>query len=167
MDKKSQQKQGHLFNIDILIEGRTNGIALEKLLQLMNHNHVVDYKINNGIGLGKIIEATIENNQKKLSAPKVSKILDVPKIPIEKKTSTPKAQKPENDNQQIIDLIQYFKKNGTLVRLSVIKGKGVRLSMPCRIINYDTEMGAISVYHVDEKKVYMINLNEIDDFIVN
>lgn len=155
MEKKPQRKEGHLFNIDVLIEGSTNGIALEKLLQLINHKHVLDYKINSGISLGKIIEATIAENQKQIDSPK------------EKKTSAPKVQKPENDNQQIIDLIQYFKENETLVRLSVIKGKGVKLSMPCRIINYDTEKGNISVYHVDEKKVYLLNLNEIDDFIVN
>jgi hypothetical protein len=160
MDKKDTVKKvGHLFNVEILIEGSSNKLALEKLVHLLNSEPVADYKINSGIQLGNIIDATIEENQKELTFQKE-----------EKKKEEKKAiaqQKPENDNKQILHLIHHFKENGTLVRLSIIKGKGVKLNIPCRILNYDAEMDNVSVYHVDEKKVYLLKLNEIDDFIVN
>lgn len=176
MDKKNPEKQaGFLFNVEILVEGSSNGIALEKLTQLLNNESVVDYKINSGIILGKIIDATIEANQKELSFKKdLRKTQDSKEAAKEakelkdaKESKTIKPPDPENDNKQILNLIDYFKEHGTLVRLSIVKGKGVKLSMPCRILNYDAEMGNVSVYHVDEKKVYLLKLYEIDDFIVN
>ncbi len=45
-----------------------------------------------------------------------------------------------------------FQQNNTLLRLSVVKGKGIKLSMPCRIISVDSASGNVTVYHVDEKK---------------
>lgn len=166
-EKKKPRKKGHLFNIEVLIEGSTNGIALEKLFQLLNVESVVDYKINSGITIGKIIDATIEENQKALTFANEQSAKDLKKPKELKELKTATQHNPENDNKQILDLIQYFKENGTLVRLSIIKDKGVKYDMPCRIINYDASMKTVSVYHVDEKKVYLLSLNEIDDFIVN
>lgn len=68
-------------------------------------------------------------------------------------------------NFHIVHLINHFIENAALVRISVVKGKGVRFSMPCRILNFDSEKNNLSLYHVDEKQVYLINLNEIDDII--
>lgn len=67
---------------------------------------------------------------------------------------------PDQINQVIGNLIQH----GTLVRLSVVKGKGVHLSIPCRILQYDESNQTITIYHVDEKNVHTYSLNEIDDF---
>jgi len=50
-----------------------------------------------------------------------------------------------------------------LVRLTVVKGRGVKLDMPCRILNYDESLDSMTVYHVDEKKVYTVRLTEIDE----
>ena len=66
--------------------------------------------------------------------------------------------------RQIAELIRQVTDSGSLVRLSVVKGRGVKLSLPCRILHYDEEREQLSVYHVDEKKVYAFPLNEIDDF---
>lgn len=63
----------------------------------------------------------------------------------------------------IVHLINQFIENAALVRISVVKNKGVRFNMPCRILNFDSEKNNLSLYHVDEKQVYLINLNEIDD----
>jgi hypothetical protein len=41
----------------------------------------------------------------------------------------------------------------------------VKLNIPCRVLNYDADTQNVSVYHVDEKKVYLFKLNEIDDFV--
>lgn len=66
----------------------------------------------------------------------------------------------------IVDLIERSRVNGSLVRLSILKGRGVRLSIPCKILNFDEETRNLNVYHVDDKQVYLVNLTEIDDFIV-
>lgn len=52
-----------------------------------------------------------------------------------------------------------------LTRLSVNKGRGVKLDIPCRLLNYDAKLQMLTVYHVDEKQVYSFKLTEIDDFI--
>lgn len=80
---------------------------------------------------------------------------------------TPDVSETKNDNEDIANLIEYFKNNQTLIRLTVIKAKGVKLSIPCRVLNYDPPTQHLTVYHVDEKKVYQLHLSEIDDFKVN
>lgn len=52
-----------------------------------------------------------------------------------------------------------------LIRLNINKGRGVKMSIPCRIVNFDAENQLLTVYHVDEKQVYSVKINEIDDFI--
>ncbi|MDT2248104.1 hypothetical protein P7H16_15730 [Paenibacillus larvae] len=49
-------KQGHLFTVEILIEEETNGLALETLVHLLNQKGIKDYRILNGMELGKLIE---------------------------------------------------------------------------------------------------------------
>jgi len=68
-------------------------------------------------------------------------------------------------NSPLWEWMDQLKTNNTLVRLSVVKGKGVRFSIPGRILGYDSAAEMLTVYHVDEKKVYLLKLNEIDDFI--
>lgn len=151
-------KKGFLFNVDILVEGYNNGIALETLLSILNHARIKDYKINSGMELGKIIEAALQERKAE-----EGKMQEQQK----KSTPAPKAEEPKNGNRDIFNLIDYFRNNNTLVRLSVIKGKGVKLSIPCRILNFDQATHNLTVYHVDEKKVYQFHVHEIDDFNVS
>jgi hypoxanthine-guanine phosphoribosyltransferase len=67
----------------------------------------------------------------------------------------------------MVEMIRKAQDNGSLIRLSVLKGRGVKISMPCKILNFDSESRNLSVYHVDNKQVHLVNLYEIDDFIVN
>jgi hypothetical protein len=53
-----------------------------------------------------------------------------------------------------------------LIRFIVNKGRGVQQSIPGRILDFDPVRSLIHVYHVDEKQVYILQLNEIDEFIV-
>lgn len=71
----------------------------------------------------------------------------------------------KNNHQKsfINHTIQSYIQNGSLVRLSVVKGRGVTLSIPCRILQYDEKMGNVTVYHVDEKQVYTFSIYEIED----
>jgi hypothetical protein len=64
-----------------------------------------------------------------------------------------------------VSIRQYIESN-KLIRLNINKGRGVKLSIPCRILNFDEGNQLLTVYHVDEKQVHSIKLNEIDDFVV-
>ena len=134
-----QDKHKHLFHIEVLIETTTNGKALEQLTQVLNSASVIaDYNITSGIQLGQQIKQAVQEHTNTISN--------------------------TGDTKQIVEMIQHFMDNETLVRLSIVKGKGVKLSLPCRILHFDPEKEQMTVYHVDEKKVYPIRLNEVDDF---
>jgi hypothetical protein len=143
-EQRNNMMKGHLFTVEILLEDASNGQALERLLHLLNSSEIKDYKIRKGIDLGKLIELNLIENQKK---------------------TFPVVKREETDSQQIIQRLEGFKKNNALVRLIVIKEKGIKLNIPCRILNYDSDTHNVSVYHVDEKQVYLFKLNEIEDII--
>jgi hypothetical protein len=143
----SPNKNGHLFKVEILIEEATNGHAMETLLHLLNSDKVKDYRILSGMNLGKLIEF---NQKEQENASKQSSTQPTP----------------QDTNKTFIDQLEKFKKANSLIRMTVVKGKGIKLSLPCRILNYDPTTESVTVYHVDEKKVYLFKLNEIDDFVV-
>lgn len=76
------------------------------------------------------------------------------------------AQKETGSYGSVISLLEQSKENQTLVRLSVVKDRGVKLSIPCKILHFDENLQLLTVYHVDDKKVYSLRLNEIDDLIM-
>ncbi|GIO14572.1 hypothetical protein J19TS2_41270 [Cohnella xylanilytica] len=138
MTKKQTTADGsYLFQVDILIHAPTNGIAMEQLLRVLNQAKFADYRIQSGIQMGKIIEEELEQ-----AGPSTSLTLT------------------EGLDSRIRGYIQTNK----LIRVNVNKGKGVKLSMPCRVVNFDPDQELLTLYHVDEKKVYSVRLNEIDDF---
>lgn len=159
-------KTGHLFTVEILIEDATNGQALEKLLHLLNSGNIRDYQIKSGIDLGKLIELNIDENANKqtLQQKAAETKRDIPKK--QAAAAAPIAKDQKYEHNRVIEQLEKFKSNHTLVRLTVVKGKGIKLSIPCRILNYDSETQNVSVYHVDEKNVYLFKLNEIDDFAI-
>lgn len=138
----------HLFTVEIMLEADTNGLALERLIHILNSNDITDYKVVKGIQLGKKVDVALKElkSQTEVKMPTI-------KDPGKKEESSLQAS------------LQDFVTSGSLVRLKVIKGKGVRLSMPVRILNFNHDNEQITVYHVDEKRVYLLNLNEIEDFI--
>ncbi|MFC5700611.1 hypothetical protein ACFPVX_04885 [Cohnella faecalis] len=136
-----------LFQIEIMVSGETNGEALEKLLHVLNEGGFEDFRIKSGIRLGKKIDealAASANNKNPVDLP------------------APAAASPSGLG---LDIQQYIKTN-KLLRLNINKGRGIRLSIPCRVIGFDADSQQITVYHVDEKQVYSFKLNEIDDFEV-
>ncbi|MGG1519575.1 hypothetical protein ABE504_29510 [Paenibacillus oryzisoli] len=152
-NSNSKAKNGHLFTVEILIEEGTNGLAMEKLLHLLNVDTVKDYQILKGINLGKLI-ALNTNAGKQAPAQPAGK------------TAPPAAKPPSADSaHDIMHQLESFKANNTLIRLTVIKAQGIKLNLPCRILNFDRDNQNVTVYHVDEKKVYLFKLNEIDDYV--
>lgn len=77
-------------------------------------------------------------------------------------TAAPQSVSPSDPMEQRIR--QYASAN-QLVRLSINKGRGVKLDIPCRIIQFDADHQRLTVYHVDEKMVYTFGFNEIDDLV--
>ena len=159
---------GYLFSVEILVKGATNGRALEILTHHLNTDGIADYRIIKGINLGRIIEANLNQQKDKLVQPKSGAITDKrttePQIPVKKENKSVEAKNATKSSYKpIIKQIEQFKEDRTLVRIALIKGKGVKISIPCRILNYDWNTGNITAYHVDEKKVYSIDLNEIDE----
>jgi hypothetical protein len=77
------------------------------------------------------------------------------------------ARETDNKDTQRLELLEEYKEQGPLIRLTVVKGKGVKLSMPCRILNFDALGEQLTIYHVDEKKVYSFKLNEIEDIVAH
>jgi hypothetical protein len=141
-NRPSRSKEGYLFTAEILVEGYNNGIALETLLGILNSEKIKDYQIKKGVSIGKIIDATVQENKKK----------EPVKMPPVKKASVDMAAQLEN-----------YKANNTLLRLTIAQAKGEKMSIPCRILNFDTSSEYVTVYHVDEKKVYQFNLYEIEE----
>jgi len=175
--KIAQTKKGYVFNVSILVEGYNNGIALEALLHMLNTGKVLDYQINEGIELGKIIDASLAepHNQQAVNimkspikenrAPSAAEKTPKPAEARTAQSNSSKASVPEPN--YAVNLLKDYQQTNTLVRLSALKGKGVRISLPCRILSFDAESQLITVYHVDEKKVYQFHLNEIEDFHAN
>lgn len=149
--KSKNTENGYLFTLDVLVRGATNGQALEKLVSLLNNDEMIDYRIVKGINLGQVIETALQ-----LSKDKEQPVVSSPKSKSKTTVSKP-------DYYPLIEQIEQYKDERRLVRLSILKGKGVKLDIPCRILNHDPTNGNITVYHVDEKKVYTYRINEIDD----
>jgi hypothetical protein len=89
--------------------------------------------------------------------------IETPKPEAPQKKAVAKAKPQPNPLE--LSIRQYIESN-KLIRLNINKGRGVKMSIPCRIINFDTGNQMLTVYHVDEKQVYSVKLNEIDDFVV-
>lgn len=61
MKKESNQDEtSYLFNVDVLVKGRSNVEALQFLLHLLSQNEqIADSRIQSGIELGNLIEAAL------------------------------------------------------------------------------------------------------------
>lgn len=164
--KTGDNQSGYLFSVEILIHADSCGKALEKLVRTLNVDDVVDYRVVKGITLGEIIESALKRLPGKTAEISIGRTKD------ELKGNSPEIKPVQPaapaigesfEHRPIVEQIEKYKNDRTLVRLTVVKGKGVKLSVPCRILNYDWLTDHITVYHVDEKKVYTYQLYEIDD----
>lgn len=168
MDKKLQNTDGnYLFNVDILINARTNPLALQYLLEMLNNSDkVTDFNINSGLELGRTIDTLLRSAKlamKQESSPPVP--FKLPVKPAAGITETRNPPKPASEvPMDVFEKIRQYIQNNQLVRLRTNK-PGKQVSMPCRILNFDETAYTISVYHVDEKQVYTFKLNEIDEFV--
>ncbi|MGW9526362.1 hypothetical protein ACWHAM_01165 [Paenibacillus terrae] len=180
MKKESNQDEtSYLFNVDVLVKGRSNVEALQFLLNLLTqHEQIADSRVQSGIELGNLIEAAL--HLKKQSAvngssdaatalaekfsKKKSNVALTNKPPAVQEIKQAHVQSKPASQQELstYDWIKRYIHDNTLVRLIVNRYGGQR-SIPCRILNLDHENNLLSVYHVDEKQVYSFKMNEIDE----
>lgn len=168
------EDSGYLFNVEILIKGKSNPLALQALLKLLNDGpDVIDYRINSGIELGRIIESTLASRKqsridhaRSVTAKNSAKETSKPPASAEKKKSEPASGnfKDLAASDEFQTWIQSYITENKLVRL-YINRNGKRTSIPCRILNFLPETYALNVYHVDEKQVYTLKLSEVIDFL--
>ncbi len=173
MDKKLQHTDGnYLFNVDILINARTNPLALQYLLEILNStDKITDFNINSGLELGRTIDHLLRSAKLALkheSAAAVQIPVKLPVKPADKQAAKPvtnsiPADAPGESPADAYGKIRLYIQNNQLVRLRANR-HGKQVSMPCRILNFDEAANSLSVYHVDEKQVYTFKLNEIDEF---
>ncbi|MGO4539986.1 hypothetical protein [Paenibacillus sp. 2TAB19] len=152
----STDKSSFIFQIEVLVEGTTNGEALEQLLRQLNNGEFLDYKVQSGIQLGQMLEERKAASTTQQSIPI--------QLPLQEK---PKSMPPITNSESVnygLERIKQIIKNNSLIRLVVNKGLGITLNIPCRILNMNESENLITVYHVDEKQVYTFRLNEIEDY---
>ncbi|MBW7457674.1 hypothetical protein ACFOLF_09330 [Paenibacillus sepulcri] len=172
MDTKGKtssiEQSAYLFNVDILVEGNTNALAAERLLHLLNQCGFADYRIKSGIELGRLIEAleSAVSGKPAIGSPYIAEPPAGGNPAGLQEHRTEAATATIEEVPQIIDRVRTSISENRLIRLSVNKGFGVRLNIPCRIIKLDESSQMLTVYHVDEKQVYTFTLNEIDDFVI-
>ncbi len=162
-----------LFNVDLMITGKNNAVALQKLLDILNNQHeLADFRVVNGIRLGARIEqsikaagklqsavhipASIKNNSSQTSQPTAT-------VTLSDTTAANDSSSQQSSDDDMGSWLSMYIASSQLVRVTINR-RGERMSIPCRILKYDNEDQTISVYHVDEKQVYTFKLNEIDDF---
>lgn len=180
----SKEQLGYLFNVEILVKSEKNAEALQLLLQLLNNNeHVIDYRINSGIELGEIIDSLlaakkqtiISKSFSRFSRGEGNKSTTTPENRVLEPVKEPAKEQGANKqggsifkemagSQNFQEWIQKFITKNALVRL-IVDHNDKRLSIPCRILNFQPETFTITIYHVDEKQVYTYKLSEIVDFI--
>lgn len=188
MDKARNEKKKFLFTVDILMEGYNNGIALENLLHLLNQDKILDYDIRKGISLGEQVASALKQPSREIPVPPKASSRTTGKPDKEKedagvsssgepaRNAEPPKTAPSGKSESgaarsnagpgLIQLVEKYKASNALVRLTVLKGKGIRLSLPCRVLNFDPDTDTLTVYHVDEKKVYQFRMTEVEDFSV-
>ncbi|SMG54408.1 hypothetical protein [Paenibacillus aquistagni] len=145
----NNQGSAFKFNIDVLVRGSSNAEVKKKLLQLLGDPDILDIQIN------------ARAEQKDYNAGSVQHV-----EPPHLQSQQPKAVRAEHErsSSESIEIeIKKYISHRTLVRLEVNKAKGVRLSMPVRILNYDASNMLLNVYHDDEKSVYAFHLYEIEN----
>lgn len=189
---KTLEKKKHLFRVEIMVEEAGPAMALASLMQVLSHPRVADFRILEGMQFGQKIEkiaaeskaTAIEIPESRAvpakpssgaggkSAPVPDKLAlprspDTPSLPPAAEKPVPPATAP-SDTRDVLNLerLTELTSSGTLVRIAVVKSKGIRLSIPCRILKFDFDEQLLTVYHVDEKKVYSFSLNEIEDVVI-
>jgi len=170
-NQDKSERKSYVFNVDLLLEDTSNAKALETLLKALNQSPFIDFKIQSGLEFGRLIEQLKQEQRQKANVnvpPKLVSRQAPAAKPAAAAAKSPAPKQAAGDSPipaAVVERINGYIAANQLIRLNVNKGRGVKLSVPCRIVGFDETARKITVYHVDEKKVYAFSLNEIDDFV--
>jgi hypothetical protein len=177
------KKKVFLFHVDVVIEGFNKAMAHEALNALLRTEKIKYFQFESETPQSGEDQMDLQKPKKKEHPRAIDSKSEETKQREAKQHETKQREAKQHDVKQhdikqqeakhkanagyrnIINQIETFKNNNTLIRLSIVKGKGVKLSVPCRILNYEDATQNVTIYHVDEKKVYQYSLNEIDDLV--
>lgn len=148
-----------LFNVDIMIHSKSDALALQSLLEILNaQDQIADFRIQSGMKLGARIEQAL----------KQTAVSDLNMKPIHKSPLLPASgtmKREEVDRCPSEKWLMTAMKEGRLIRLDIRDKNGKGKSIPCRVLNFDALSKLVSIYHVDEKQVYSIHTSEIEKYI--
>lgn len=175
-NKQNKEESGYLFNVDILVKSRSNALALQAMIEMLNEcESIADFRIKSGMELGQLIDSMLRDKRKSLvrksggsadlplpdnrtEQAKIGQPATSPSSPAEKKKAS------VDYGSQLYEWITECIRDNRLTRLTTTRG-GKRNSMPCRILNFDETNQLLNVYHVDEKQVYAFKLSEIIEVV--
>jgi hypothetical protein len=155
MPTTSEKSESYLFRLEVTVQAPNKDFALERLVRILDMCRFDDYKILSGVPLKD--ETRVPPIPPAQPEP-VTPAQDEPAMPAEPAAASAAGGELEARIQSYIE-------SNRLLRLHVNKGRGVKLDFPCRMLHLDPETRNLTVYHVDEKKVYIIRMNEVDDII--
>jgi hypothetical protein len=166
MDKNASntKKKLFLFHVDVVIEDHNKLIAQETLNTLLSIEQIKYFQFESETPQTGEIQNDLHHSKKKENTKTIDSKSQETKHTEAKNVET--KHKANAGYLDVISQIETFIKNNTLIRLSIVKSRGVKLSVPCRVLNYEDATQNVTVYHVDEKKVYQYSLNEIDDLVI-
>ncbi|BFH64499.1 hypothetical protein [Paenibacillus azoreducens] len=167
---QSYEESGYLFNVDILVKSRSNALALQAMIEMLNDSeNIADFRIKSGMELGQLIEAMLQDKRKSLIKPGAS-AASLPNGQAKPKAISQSDKSPSSpaeikqSSSQLYEWITDCIRDNRLTRLTANRG-GQPTSMPCRILNFDENNQLLNVYHVDEKQVYSFKLSEIIEVV--
>lgn len=170
--------ESYLFRLEVTVQAPNRDTALEQLIHSLQAGCIADYRILSDVRLeGATGAKPAAPSQPETAAQAQDREPAEPKAhPAQRPPAAPAAQLPPAPQQahpaatssvggELEARLQSYIDSNRLLRLHVNKGRGVKLDFPCRMLHLDPETRNLTVYHVDEKKVYVIPLNEVDEII--
>lgn len=130
-------KKTYSFTVELSVDAYNRGMAQEAISRLLRSGPVKDFRI--------------------LPGPEAPAGGPLPE-PGKADESTKRDGVPD-----VLACLETHQRNNTLLRLTAVTGKGTTMSIPCRVLNCEAQARLVTVYHVDEKKVYQFGLDEIVD----
>lgn len=162
-----QPSEAFLFKLEVTMLAPRYEIALDHLIRALRAGGISDYRILSGVCASGAEAERPGWPGTELRAQIYGNGTDTPAAPGPKSSPGSRTKSLEKTRvpEELVERLNAYINGGKLVRLRVNKDRGVKMDFPGRILNLDQETRNMTVYHVDEKKVYIVALNEVDDII--
>jgi len=167
MGTAPQPSEAYLFKLEVTMTAPRYETALDQLIRALRAGNISDYRILSGICASSAEPERPDRPGTEPHAQAYGKEPDKPVDPAPKPFPGSSAKSPDKPRipEELVDRLNTYIQEGRLVRLHVHKGRGVKMDFPGRILKLDQETRNLTVYHVDEKKAYIVAMNEVDDII--